>query len=98
MNHIFISHCQEDRKFAKGCERRLQEKGFTTWRSDTISAGQDWRGEIDKAIKDAFALIVVITPNSKASEYVTYEWSFAWGAGIKVIPVLLKTTNVHPPA
>jgi hypothetical protein len=37
-----------------------------------------------------------MTPEAKASEYVTYEWAFAWGAGIKVIPVLLKRTELHP--
>ena len=37
-----------------------------------------------------------MTPAAKASEYVTYEWAFAWGAGIKVIPILLKETELHP--
>ena len=96
MNHVFISHCQEDRKFAKGCQARLTKKGLTAWRDDSIPGGEDWRREIDKAIKEAFALIVVITPESKASEYVTYEWAFAWGVGVKVIPVLLKRTQIHP--
>ncbi len=51
---------------------------------------------IDLAIKDAFALIVIMTPEAKASEYVTYEWAFAWGVGVKVIPIMLKTTPLHP--
>ena len=96
MNHVFISHCQADSKFARGCQRRLAEKGFETWRSNSIKGGNDWRREIDSAIKEAFALIVVISPESKTSEYVTYEWAFAWGAGIKVIPLLLKETEIHP--
>src|SRR5882757_6753373 len=96
MNYVFISHCQKDRKFAKGCEVKLSEKGFTAWRSDGIPGGEDWRREIDKAIKEAFALVVVITSESKGSEDVTYEWAFAWGAGVKVIPVLLKKTQIRP--
>jgi hypothetical protein len=96
MNHVFISHCHENRKFAKGCQAKLTETGFTAWRSDSIPGGEDWRNEIDRAITEAFALVVVITPESRASEYVTYEWAFAWGAGIKVIPVLLKKTQIHP--
>ena len=96
MNHVFISHCHENLKFAKGCQARLKENGFAAWRSDNIPGGEDWRKEIDKAITEAFALVVVITPESKASEYVTYEWAFAWGAGVKVIPVLLKKTQIHP--
>jgi hypothetical protein len=96
MDHVFISHCREDRKFAKGCQTKLREKGLTAWRDESIPGGEDWRRQIDKAIKEAFAVVVVITPASKASEYVTYEWAFAWGAGVKVIPVLLKKTQIHP--
>jgi HEAT repeat protein len=39
---------------------------------------------------------VVMTPKAKESEYVTYEWAFAWGAGVRVIPILLKPTELHP--
>jgi hypothetical protein len=31
-----------------------------------------------------------MTPDAKASEYVTYEWAFAWGAGVRVIPIMYK--------
>jgi HEAT repeat protein len=37
-----------------------------------------------------------MTPEAKASEYVTYEWAFALGAGIEVIPILLEPTELHP--
>jgi HEAT repeat protein len=37
-----------------------------------------------------------MTPDARASEYVTYEWSFALGAGVRVIPILLKHTELHP--
>jgi hypothetical protein len=37
-----------------------------------------------------------MTTEAKASQYVTYEWAFAWGAGVKVIPILLKKTELHP--
>ncbi len=37
-----------------------------------------------------------MSPEAKASEYVTYEWAFAWGAGVKVLPVIYKDTPLHP--
>lgn len=37
-----------------------------------------------------------MTPEAKASEYVTCEWAFAWGVGVRVIPVMLKQTELHP--
>lgn len=60
-----------------------------------LQAGEDWRQVIDEAIiKDAFALVVIMTPEAKASEYVTYEWSCTHGAGVPIIPIMLKTTSI----
>ena len=50
-------------------------------RDHILRPGSDWRQEIDRAIRDSFVLIVVVSPDSKASEYVTYEWAFALGLG-----------------
>jgi hypothetical protein len=96
MNQVFISHSHEDSDFAENLHNKLTQAKFTVWRDTGIRAGEDWRREIDLAVKESFALVVVMTPEAKASEYVTYEWAFAWGAGVKVIPVLLKTTDLHP--
>ncbi|MEI7695461.1 MAG: toll/interleukin-1 receptor domain-containing protein [Chlorobium sp.] len=96
MNHVFISHSHADSDFAEILDNKVTEGGFTVWRDVVIHGGADWRKEIDLAIKDAFALIVIMTPEAKASEYVTYEWAFAWGAGVKVIPIMLRKTESHP--
>ncbi|GAC1655294.1 MAG: hypothetical protein NVS4B12_27680 [Ktedonobacteraceae bacterium] len=95
--HIFICYQHEDSDFAEVLINRVEKAGFDTWIDDNqLRAGEDWRAGIDQAIKDAFALIVIMSPKAKASEYVTYEWAFAWGAGVKVIPVLYKATPLHP--
>ena len=95
--HVFISYKHEDSDFAENLTNRVRNAGFKTWvDNDELAAGEDWRSSIDESIKNAFALIVIMTPEAKASEYVTYEWAFAWGAGIKVIPILYKNTPLHP--
>ena len=97
MSHVFISYNQEDSDFSEILHNKLHQAEFTVWTDlSGLRGGDDWRREIDQAIKDAFALIVIMTPTSKDSEYVTYEWAFAWGAGVKVIPILLKKTVLHP--
>ena len=94
---VFISYQHEDADFAELLKFRIKDRGFDSWvDSEDLQAGEEWQVSIDQAIKGAFALIVIMTPNAQASEYVTYEWSFAWGAGIKVIPVLYKQTQLHP--
>lgn len=95
--HVFISYSHVNGDFAEILRTRLEGGGFNVWTDeDRLLAGEDWRNGIDKAIRSACALIVVMTPSAKASEYVTYEWAFAWGVGVKVIPILLEPTPLHP--
>ena len=98
MKHIFISYKKpDDGDFADAVANRIEKAGFSPWiDNDKLQAGKDWRNDIDQAIKESFTLIVIMAPEARASEYVTYEWAFALGAGINVIPILLKRTELHP--
>jgi hypothetical protein len=97
VSHIFVSYNQADSDFSEILHSKIEQAGFVVWRdSSGLRGGDDWRKGIDDAIKGACVLVVVMTPEAKASEYVTYEWAFAWGAGVKVIPLLLKRTQLHP--
>jgi HEAT repeat protein len=98
MRHVFISYCREDSDFAQILEEKIKAAEFTTWRDLDVRAGWDWRSEIDDGIKDAVAVVVVMSPQSAQSVYVSYEWAFALGAGVPVIPVLLNLTYsaFHP--
>src|SRR4051812_48978118 len=37
-----------------------------------------------------------MSPDAFESKYVTYEWAFALGIGIKVVPLMLEQTKLHP--
>src|SRR5258708_184592 len=100
MAQIFISyaHDDDDIDFIDALINRLEKAGFEPWiDTQRLDVGQVWREEIDNAIKNSVALIVVMTPKAKESEYVTYEWAFALGYGIKVLPILRRPTEkLHP--
>ncbi len=96
MGHVFISYARKDARLVDALRQKLKEAGFEVWTDSVLRPGNDWRHEIDEAIRNAFALLVIITPAAKSSEYVTYEWAFALGLGIKVIPVIVKGTPLHP--
>ncbi|MBZ0286703.1 MAG: toll/interleukin-1 receptor domain-containing protein, partial [Anaerolineae bacterium] len=99
MAHVFISYAPENFEFADLLVRWLERYGFTPWidsASEEMPAGKDWRQEIDDAIRDAFALIVLMSPDSRSFEYVTYEWTFALGVGVKVIPLIVDATELPP--
>ena len=63
---------------------------------EILNAGDDWRDKIDLTLRACQVLIVIMTPEAAASHYVVYEWAFALGAGVKVIPLELRTTELHP--
>lgn len=94
---FFISHAKEDGDFAENLKGRMKEIGLIGWiDTDVLEAGVDWRTEIDEAILDSHALILILSPDSKSSEYVTYEWAFALGSGLRIVPLMLRDTSIHP--
>lgn len=97
MHQVFISYKREQIKLAQTLETKLIEEGFVVWMDKKIRVGTEWQKEIDEAIRNSIALIVIMTPEAKASEYVTYEWIFACGAGVRVISVLyINHDDLHP--
>jgi HEAT repeat protein len=98
MTHVFISYHHEDRQLAQVLHNNLEEAGISAWMDPEIRAGEIWRGEIDEAIRKSSTLLVIISAAAVKSLYVNYEWAFALGAGIKVIPLLrgIRAEEMHP--
>ena len=94
---VFISHVHKDADFAELLKLQFEKHGITAWiDSDRLKIGQDWREEIDEGISKSIAVIAVMSPEAKKSEYVTYEWACAWGKGKRIFPLMLKQTALHP--
>lgn len=97
MAYVFVSYARVNADFVEILKNRLKEAGFEVWiDSEHLRAGDDWREGIDTAIRESMAMIAVMSPEAYESKYVTYEWAFAHGIGIKVIPVMLQKTDLHP--
>lgn len=100
MPHVFISYAPENFEYAEEVKRRLEKAGLTIWADmtapESVSEGKNWRQEIDDAIRGAFALVAVMTPQATAFDYMTYEWTFALGVGVNVIPLVFEPTDLPP--
>ena len=98
MKRVFISYCREDGDFADNLRHKLEEAEIPTWQDTDLYGGQLWRAEIDLAIRESLAVVVVMSPEAAQSGYVAYEWAFALGVGVNVVPVLLKSApgDLHP--
>jgi hypothetical protein len=60
------------------------------WYDDDIEAGAQWIPQIDTALREAYTLIVIVTPEAMKSTYVTYEWSSMLGSNTPIFPLLFK--------
>jgi CheY-like chemotaxis protein len=97
MPKVFISYSTKDAVFADLAKMKLNEEGVDVWLdSGDLHGGDQWREAIDHGISNSDALLVILTPDSCASSYVTYEWGFALGMGKKVIPIMREDATVHP--
>jgi CheY-like chemotaxis protein len=97
MAQAFMSYASKDAIFADLARMKLKEAGVQVWIDHGgLRAGEEWRKAIDEGISSSDVLLVMITPQSCESPYVTYEWAFAIGKGIKVIPLLLEAADIHP--
>jgi hypothetical protein len=93
----FVSYSTKDHIFAELASIKLTEAGIDVWRDQgLLRAGGDWRNGIERGIANSSAVLVVLSLNSVASPYVTFEWAYALGKGKTVIPIRLEQCNVHP--
>lgn len=90
MDHIFISYSRHNKAYARQVANHLMAKGFDVWIDDRIDAGVDWQQAIEDAIEACGALIVIMSPASKESDWVQIEVTFAKKRRKPVLPLLLE--------
>ena len=97
MPQVFISYASNDAIFADLTKMKLKEAEIRVWLDHgELRGGEEWRNSIDRGITNSDVMLVILTPSSCESPYVTYEWGFALGKEKKVIPILLQDTQIHP--
>lgn len=89
MSDVFISHVEEDGEVGVMIAEGLAAAGYTTWYYERDSyPGPDYLEQIDRAISESHAVIVVISPTALASQQVEDEVKWAREQGKRFIPVL----------
>src|SRR5262245_2184814 len=97
MAQVFISYAEEDRDRAELVQSKLRLAGHgTSMDIDLLRAGDAWQAKLDQAIRASHAAVVIMTPKARRSDYVTYEWAFALGAGVRVIALDYVKKDLHP--
>jgi hypothetical protein len=69
-----MSHSSKDRDFTTRLAKRLHDAGFRCWVDiDDIPDGSTWTREIENAVTDCGALLVVMSKDGRDSEWVERE-------------------------
>jgi formylglycine-generating enzyme required for sulfatase activity len=91
MGHIFVSYSRKDEKYVKKLIETLQSEGFEVW-IDTrdMGAGAEWHKAIEDNINRCGAFIVVMSQNSKDSDWVLSEVLQAKEIKRPIFPLLLE--------
>lgn len=94
---VFLCYSRQDLEFAEEVRRRLAAANLDVRIDHGLLVGGDrWQTRIDDAIRDAEVLLLILSPAAAASQHVQYEWAFAAGARVPIVPVRLAATEPHP--
>lgn len=92
---VFISYSRSDSGFVKDIAKWLQEAGCTVWQDISgLRGGETWASGIDKAVRGSDVVIVVLSPNSNASEWVRKETLLAMKLHKPIVPILFRETEI----
>ncbi len=96
MMNIYLAYAPQDDARAEEVRRILLAQGYRPWRDPQPAGESEWHAGMEAAIQAARALVVLVSPASATSIYVTYAWSFAVGAGLPVFALILEPAPEHP--
>lgn len=97
---VFLSYARHDRDLAAKVVSQLELKGHKVWDPEReLLPGDEWTGYLKKALADSEAMVVLLSPESAESRWVSYELEYALSAkhlSGRLIPVLTRPTKNMP--
>jgi hypothetical protein len=98
MNSVFISHSSKDALFQDRLVEILKNHGVKTWSSaHDLQGGDDYKEEINSELFKADTLIIIVSKNSKKSNWVSREITFfqVKKPESMVLPICLDETDAN---
>jgi hypothetical protein len=101
MLKIFISHASADTDIAVALQGWIRAtflggvNVFVSSDGQSISPGDDWRGKIEEALREADMALVICTESSLSRPWLGFEAGAAWMRGAKVVPLCYHGLRVE---
>ncbi len=97
---VFLSHAHTDAPLAARICKVLAESGLEVWDPDRdLLPGDNWAGEVARALEESEAMVVLLTPAAASSPYVKRDIEYALGAKNyrnRLIPVVVGNLEGFP--
>jgi len=91
MNEIFISYAQEDLTIAKRIISGLRGISPSAWKDIQSQSSEPYiLTAIRESLRRSAAVVVLLTPESAASEWINFEVGAAEALGKPIIPILIR--------
>lgn len=84
---VFISYSRRDIDFVNKLVADLRRQRATVWFDKRLRVGKDWQVQLEQAIKQSDAFVLVMSPDSLASEWVQWEIEKAREHGKPIFPL-----------
>ena len=95
MSHVFVSYSRKDSQTVDDITARLSGDGLHVWLDrGAIKGGELWREAIVEAIDNAYACVLMLSPDAAASDNVRREVDLAEGSNKEIVPVMLATVKI----
>ncbi len=93
-SHVFISYSRRNADTMARVSQALREAGILVWTDEKLTAGTpSWKDAIEHALQGAFAVVVLMSPPAKASEWVERELDYAYVLQCPIYPLLVEGTQ-----
>ncbi|NDJ78814.1 MAG: TIR domain-containing protein [Chloroflexi bacterium] len=94
MTRVFISYSRTDEPFARRLATDLDGLGANIWIDvDDIPPGVNWSTAVQQGLDDCEIMLLILSPESMASENVADEWQYFHDEKKPIIPILARATD-----
>lgn len=95
MAQVFTSYSRRDTETVDKFVGEMTRAGITVWIDrEAIKAGNQWRVQIVEAIDTCHAFVLMLSPNSAASDNVRKEIDLSQDSGRTIFAVMLEPTKL----
>jgi hypothetical protein len=93
--HVFISHGSDDRDQAAELSAFIEARGIRTWIAPRdVRPGQDYSEQLQHAIEQCAAFVVLVTDKANTSPYVRAETEMAFSTSKPIFPI--RQSDIQP--